>query len=151
MRALIQRVSHAAVEVENQTVGKIDAGLLVLLGITTEDDEQDIQWLIKKIIQLRIFNDEEGKMNRSVQDIGGDLLVISQFTLFADCKKGNRPSYIRSAHPDIAIPIYEQFLKLLQMQFSGNVETGEFGAAMKVNLLNDGPVTLMLDSKQKSF
>ncbi|MEM7654939.1 MAG: D-aminoacyl-tRNA deacylase [Bacteroidota bacterium] len=147
MRALIQRVSEASVTIEGQVKGTIGSGLLVLLGITHDDEQTDIDWLIKKITQLRIFQDEAGKMNLSVQDIGGDLLVISQFTLFADSKKGNRPSYIRSAPPPIAIPLYEQFLNSLLERFSGKVATGEFGADMKVALLNDGPVTMMLDSQ----
>ena len=151
MRAVIQRVSHARVEVGESTKGAIEMGLMVLLGITDSDGEKDIQWLVKKISNLRIFNDEAGKMNLSVKDVGGDLLVISQFTLFADCKKGNRPSYIRSARPEISVPLYEQFLAHLRSEFPGKVETGEFGAMMEVSLLNSGPVTIILDSQNPSF
>ena len=148
MRAVIQRVSFSKVEVEGKTVGEIPQGLMVLLGITHEDNEKDIAWMIKKITQLRIFTDENDKMNLSVQDIGGDILVISQFTLYANAKKGNRPSYIRSAPPDIAIPLYEKFLAQLRVSFTGKVETGEFGASMQVSLLNNGPVTIILDSRE---
>ncbi|MEM7512552.1 MAG: D-aminoacyl-tRNA deacylase [Bacteroidota bacterium] len=151
MRALIQRVSHASVVVEGETLGDIQQGLLVLLGITHEDKETDQEWLIRKILNLRIFNDEAGKMNVSVQDIEGEILVISQFTLFANSKKGNRPSYIRSAPPAVSIPLYENFLKSLKTQFSGKVASGEFGADMKVSLLNDGPVTILLDSQQQEI
>ncbi len=151
MRAIIQRVSHASVKVETEFSGKIGKGLLVLIGITHSDSQSDIDWLIKKIIQLRIFNDNEGKMNFSVQDIGGDILVVSQFTLFADSKKGNRPSYIRSASPEFSIPLYEKFISTLRNQFSGKVETGVFGASMQVELLNEGPVTIILDSIQQDF
>ena len=150
MRALIQRVSEASVTIQGKMEGSIGPGLLVLLGITHEDQQADIDWLIKKITQLRIFQDEAGKMNLSVQDIGGDLLVISQFTLFADSRKGNRPSYTQSAPPAVAIPLYEQFLADLRGRFAGQVATGEFGADMKVSLLNDGPVTIMLDSRERS-
>ncbi len=146
MRALIQRVSTASVEIEGETTGKIGRGLLVLLGITQDDKETDIEWIVKKISQLRVFRDEAGKMNLSVQDIQGDILLISQFTLFADSAKGNRPSYIRSAHPDIAIPLYEQTIRALNTVLDGRVSTGIFGADMKVSLINDGPVTIMLDS-----
>lgn len=148
MRALIQRVTSAKVVIEGELSGAIEQGILVLLGITHEDTEADIDWLIRKITQLRIFTDDQGKMNLSVQDVQGGLLVISQFTLFADSKKGNRPSYTRSARPEVAIPLYEEFLDRLRQQFSGPVETGRFGADMKVSLLNDGPVTIMLDSKE---
>ena len=151
MRAVIQRVSQARVEVESQLTGQIQEGLLVLLGIAPEDQDADIDYLIRKIVQLRIFKDEAGKMNRSVQDIGGGLLVVSQFTLYADTKKGNRPSYLRSAPPDQAIPLYERFLARLRDRFEGPVATGEFGAYMQVSLLNDGPVTLVLDLQQPTF
>ncbi|MEM6261207.1 MAG: D-aminoacyl-tRNA deacylase [Bacteroidota bacterium] len=151
MRILVQRVTHASVEVEGNEIGAISDGLLVLLGITHEDGSTDIEWLVGKLLRLRIFNDEAGKMNRSVEDIGGGILIISQFTLFADTKKGNRPSYIRSAPPAVAIPLYEAFLAHLKNQFSGPIATGEFGAYMKVNLCNDGPVTLMLDSRQRDI
>lgn len=151
MRALIQRVSSSKVMVEDRTTGQIEQGLLVLLGVTHDDTEKDIQWLVKKITNLRIFSDENGKMNLSVKDVGGGILVVSQFTLFADAKKGNRPSYIRSAPPDVSIPLYEQFLTHLRSQFTGPVETGEFGASMQVFLLNDGPVTIWLDSQNTSY
>lgn len=148
MRALIQRVSQAQVEIEGQVHGHIQKGLLVLLGITHEDTQADIDWLIRKLTQLRIFNDEQGKMNLSVTDVQGGILVISQFTLFANSRKGNRPSYTRSAPPPIAIPLYEQFLQRLRAAFKGPIGTGQFGANMQVSLLNDGPVTIMLDSQQ---
>ncbi|MEM6768749.1 MAG: D-aminoacyl-tRNA deacylase [Bacteroidota bacterium] len=151
MRALIQRVSHASVEVEGKTLGSIQQGLLVLLGIAHEDTETDQDWLIRKVLNLRIFSDKEGKMNLSVKDIQGEILLISQFTLFANSKKGNRPSYIRSAPPAISIPMYERFLDELQAQFPGKVASGEFGADMKVSLLNDGPVTILLDSQQQDI
>ena len=151
MRALVQRVAHAQVDVQGKTIGEIGQGLMILLGITHDDDEKDIAYLVKKLIKLRIFNDEEGKMNLSVEDVSGGMLVISQFTLFANSKKGNRPSYIRSAPPDVSIPMYEKFLTHLRSQFAGPVEMGEFGAEMKVSLLNDGPVTIMLDSKMPEY
>ena len=147
MRTLIQRVTQARVEVSGQVSGEIGPGLLVLLGITHEDGQQDIDWLTRKLVNLRIFNDEAGKMNRSLRDIGGDMLVVSQFTLYADYKKGNRPSYIRSAPPEIAIPLYERFLSCLDAAFEGRLASGIFGAMMQVSLLNDGPVTIMLDSR----
>ena len=148
MRAVIQRVTQANVVIDGMVQGAIEQGLLVLLAVTHDDTRQDIDWMIRKIIQLRIFNDPDGKMNLSVQDIGGGLLVVSQFTLYADSKKGNRPSYIRSAPPAVAIPLYEEFLATLRQQFSGPVATGSFGADMAVSLLNDGPVTIILDSKE---
>lgn len=151
MRAVIQRVSHSKVVVEGRTTGEIERGLLVLLGVTHTDERADIDWLIKKITNLRIFNDENGKMNLSVKDVGGDILVVSQFTLYADSKKGNRPSYIRSAPPDFSIPMYENFVELLALNFEGKVATGEFGAMMEVSLLNDGPVTIILDSKDPGW
>ena len=151
MRAVIQRVSHCQVDIDEKTSGKIEQGLLVLLGVTHDDTQQDIDWLIKKLINLRIFNDDAGKMNLSVQDVQGDILVVSQFTLYANARKGNRPSYTRSAPPDTAIPLYERFLDTLRHSFSGRVETGEFGAMMKVSLLNDGPVTIILDTRQTDF
>ncbi len=147
MRAFIQRVSHANVVVEGNTIGSIGQGILILLGITHTDTEKDIDFLVKKITQLRIFTDEAGKMNLSVQDVKGELLIISQFTLYADYAKGNRPSYMRSAPPAVAIPLYEQAIAAFRAAFSGKVATGEFGADMKVSLLNDGPVTIMLDSE----
>lgn len=147
MRALIQRVSQASVVVEGNTIGSIGRGILILLGITHTDTEKDIDFLVKKITQLRIFTDEVGKMNLSVQEVKGELLIISQFTLYADYAKGNRPSYMRSAPPTVAIPLYEQAVAAFRAAFSGKVATGEFGADMKVSLLNDGPVTIMLDSE----
>ncbi len=151
MRALIQRVQHSKVVVDGSLTGAIDKGLLILLGVTHDDEQADIDWLVKKIIHLRIFNDEAGKMNLSVKDVGGSILVVSQFTLYGNVKKGNRPSYTRSAPPDISIPLYEQFLDSLRAHFEGKVATGEFGAKMEVSLLNDGPVTLLLDSKNPTF
>lgn len=151
MRAVIQRVQHARVEVEGTTTGAIEQGLLVLLGITHDDQQTDIDWLVNKLIKLRIFTDEAGKMNRSVQDVGGGLLVVSQFTLYGNVKKGHRPSYTRSAPPDVSVPLYEQFLTSLRTAFSGPVATGEFGAKMAVSLLNDGPVTIILDSHQPAY
>lgn len=147
MRAVIQRVSKASVTIGGKIKEEIQSGLLVLLGIEENDTGKDIEWLVKKIIQLRIFSDADGKMNLSVQDINGDILVISQFTLFASTKKGNRPSFLRSAKPDIAIPLYEQFLSELQHQLNKELYSGEFGADMKVELINDGPVTIIIDSK----
>ncbi len=147
MRVVIQRVSEAAVKIDGNIVGEISKGLLVLLGIAQEDTEQDALYLIQKLINLRIFSDADGKMNLSVQDCGGELLVVSQFTLYADTKKGNRPSYIRAARPEHAIPLYEFFLQELQKQFQGPIQTGQFGADMKVSLINDGPVTIIIDSR----
>ena len=151
MRALIQRVKHARVEIDGNINGKIEQGLLVLLGITHDDRQEDINWLVRKISQLRIFNDEDDKMNLSIKDVQGEILVVSQFTLFAQVKKGNRPSYTRSAPPDIAIPLYEQFVKCMDEAFDGKLETGEFGAKMEVSLLNDGPVTIMMDSQMPGW
>jgi D-tyrosyl-tRNA(Tyr) deacylase len=147
MRVVIQRVSEAAVKIDGNIVGEISEGLLVLLGIAQEDNEQDALYLLQKLINLRIFSDADGKMNLSVQDCGGELLVVSQFTLYADTKKGNRPSYIRAARPEQAIPLYEFFLRELQKQFQGPIQTGKFGADMKVSLINDGPVTIIMDSR----
>lgn len=151
MRMLIQRVAQARVEVAGQVVGEIGPGLLGLLGITHDDGPADAAYLIKKLLNLRIFSDEAGKMNHSVQEVGGGLLIVSQFTLYGSTQKGNRPSYTRSAPPTVAIPLYEAFLADLRQQFDGPVESGEFGAAMAVHLLNDGPVTLMLDSQQRDW
>jgi D-tyrosyl-tRNA(Tyr) deacylase len=147
MRVVIQRVSEAAVKIDGTIVGEISKGLVVLLGIAQEDTEQDALYLIQKLINLRIFSDADGKMNLSVQDCGGELLIVSQFTLYADTKKGNRPSYIRAARPEHAIPLYEFFLQELQKQFQGPIQTGQFGADMKVSLINDGPVTIIIDSR----
>lgn len=149
MRVVIQRVKYAEVKVEGESVGKIERGLLVLAGFEETDDETDFEWISKKIIQLRIFPDEDGVMNISVQDIRGGILAVSQFTLHASTKKGNRPSYIRSSPPELAKNQYENFVNTLKSNYIGLVETGEFGADMKVELLNDGPVTIFIDSKNK--
>jgi D-aminoacyl-tRNA deacylase len=147
MRAVIQRVIQANVVIGGNVKGAIQHGLLVLLAVEDADTAQDIEWLSGKIVRLRIFNDEAGLMNRSVQDVGGDILLISQFTLFASTKKGNRPSFSHSARPELAIPIYEQFIRRISEDLGKPVQTGEFGADMKVSLLNDGPVTIVIDSK----
>ena len=149
MRAVIQRVSRASVTVEGQVVSAIGQGLLVLLGIEDADGKEDSDWLSQKITNLRIFNDADGVMNRSVLDVGGDIIVVSQFTLHAQTKKGNRPSYIKASKPDVAIPIYEAFVQRMEQDMSKKVGTGIFGADMKVELLNDGPVTIMMDTKNK--
>lgn len=149
MRTVIQRVSHASVTINGTVKSAIEKGLLVLVGIEDTDTEEDIQWLCKKIVGLRVFDDEQGVMNKNIVDAGGDILVISQFTLFASTKKGNRPSYIRAAKPDISIPLYEQFCEELSIALGKPVGTGEFGADMKVELLNDGPVTICMDTKNK--
>lgn len=149
MRIVIQRVSEASVTVKEKIIGAIETGLLIFLGIEDEDDEEDIDWLCRKIANLRIFNDEEGLMNLSVQDVDGGLLVVSQFTLHASTKKGNRPSFIRASKPEVAIPLYEKFVKILEIRAGRSVATGEFGADMKVRLLNDGPVTITIDSKAR--
>ena len=149
MRVVIQRVSEAGVTVDGKTTGRIKTGLLVLLGIEDSDGEEDVVWLSNKIVNLRIFNDEAGVMNRSVLDVNGGVLLISQFTLHASTKKGNRPSYIRAGKPGVAIPIYEKMIRQLEKDLGKKVETGVFGADMKVALLNDGPVTIVIDSKNK--
>jgi D-aminoacyl-tRNA deacylase len=149
MRAVIQRVSQAKVEIRGQVKGQIQIGLLVLLAVEDTDTPEDIEWLSGKIVRLRIFPDDQGAMNRSVQEIQGEILLISQFTLFASTKKGNRPSFLRSAKPEVAIPIYEQFIQKLSLDLGKAVATGEFGADMKVSLTNDGPVTIIIDSKQR--
>lgn len=149
MRVVIQRVKNASVRVDEQVVGAIDHGLLLLLGITQEDCTEDIEWLCKKIVQMRIFGDENDLMNKSLLDIDGEVLVISQFTLHASTKKGNRPSFIAAARPEQAIPLYEQFISVIQDYVPKKVQTGIFGADMKVNLLNDGPVTITMDSKNR--
>jgi len=149
MRVLLQRVSEASVTVGGRSVGKIDAGFLILLGIGHEDGPTDIEWLVGKILSLRVFEDEEGKMNRSILDTGGEALIVSQFTLHARVKKGTRPSFERAAPPGIAIPLYEQFLGAFAAGLGKPVATGEFGAMMKVTLVNDGPVTLWLDSRNR--
>ena len=147
MRIVIQRVSEASVKIDGNTVGEIKKGLLVFLGIEHVDAEMDADYLIQKLIHLRIFGDDEGKMNLSVSDISGALLIVSQFTLFADTKKGNRPSFIRSARPEQAIPLYDYFLSQLKKSFSGKIEKGVFGGNMQVELINDGPVSIIMDSK----
>jgi D-tyrosyl-tRNA(Tyr) deacylase len=149
MRAVIQRVSEAKVIIEGASVGQIQGGLLVLMAVEEADNAQDIEWLSGKIVRLRVFNDENGIMNRSVQEVGGEILVISQFTLFASTKKGNRPSYSRSAPPGIAIPLYEQFVARMEFELGRKVQTGQFGAHMMVHLINDGPVTIIIDSKSR--
>src|SRR2546427_9958953 len=149
MRAVIQRVSEASVAIGGQIKGAIQAGLVVLVGIEETDTTEDTDWLSGKLVRLRIFNDEQGVMNRSVQEVAGDILVISQFTLFASTKKGNRPSYSRAARPEVAIPIYEAFSRRLTEGLGKAVPTGEFGADMKVSLVNDGPVTIIIDSKHR--
>jgi len=149
MRLVIQRVKYASVSIDEKVVGKINQGLLVLLGIENVDTQEDIHWLVNKLINLRIFNDDRGVMNESLLDQNLDVLLISQFTLYASTKKGNRPSYIRSAKPDFAIPMYELFKDTLSSQVQKPIQSGVFGADMKVELLNDGPVTIMIDSKQK--
>ena len=149
MRVVIQRVTNASVTVEAKVVAEIQKGLLDFVGIEEADSQEDLDWLVTKIAQLRIFNDENEVMNLSVQDIDGDVLVVSQFTLHAATKKGNRPSYIKAAKPDFAIPMYERFVKALESKLGKKVPTGIFGADMKVLLLNDGPVTIQIDSKNK--
>ena len=149
MRVVIQRVSQAAVTINGVIKGSIQHGLLVLLAVEEADSAADIEWLSGKIVRLRIFNDEEGMMNRSVQETGGGILLISQFTLFASTKKGNRPSFSRSARPEVAIPLYEQLIQRLALDLGREIQTGEFGADMKVILTNDGPVTIVMDSRNK--
>lgn len=149
MRAVIQRVSSASVAIGGQAASNIQRGLLIFVGIEEADTTEDIEWLSGKIVRLRVFNDESGVMNRSVEEIDGDLLVVSQFTLFASTKKGNRPSYIRAARPEIAIPLYNRFVEKLSAEFGKAVKTGEFGADMQVNLVNDGPVTILMDSRNR--
>jgi len=149
MRVVIQRVSEASVTIEEKIVSKINNGLLILLGIEAEDSITDIEWLTKKIVNLRIFNDEQGVMNNSLLAINGDVIVVSQFTLQASTKKGNRPSYIKAAKPEISVPLYENFVKELEKLLSKKVGTGKFGADMKVELTNDGPVTIYIDSKNR--
>ncbi|UTN04808.1 D-aminoacyl-tRNA deacylase [Flavobacterium bizetiae] len=149
MKIVLQRVSEASVTVDEKKVADIQKGLLVLVGIEDLDTQEDIDWLVGKIIKMRIFGDENDVMNCSVQDIDGDIIVVSQFTLHASTKKGNRPSYIKAAKPDFAIPMYENFVQSLEKEFNKKVQTGIFGADMKVSLLNDGPVTILIDSKNK--
>ena len=149
MRAVIQRVKQASVVIENKTVGAIQQGLLLLFGFEADDNQEDIDWICNKITKLRIFNDEANKMNLSVKDIDGDILIVSQFTLHASCKKGTRPSFIKAAKPNIAIPLYEKSIQTMEILMEKKVETGQFGADMQVSLINDGPVTIVLDSKLK--
>lgn len=149
MRAVIQRVSEASVTVDNNITGSINNGLLVLVGIEDEDNDEDIQWLSNKIVNMRIFNDENGVMNVSLKDNNGDILLVSQFTLHAATKKGNRPSYIKASKPEIAIPMYEKMIAQLERDLGKKIQTGIFGADMKVKLLNDGPVTILIDTKNK--
>ncbi len=146
MKMVIQRVKHASVTVDGNITGKIGAGLLILVGYTHTDIQTDIEKWVRKVIQMRIFNDEQGKMNLSVQDINGDILIVSQFTLYADTRKGNRPSYVNAAPPEIAIPLYEKTIELFEKNLNKLVSKGIFGADMKVELLNDGPVTILLDT-----
>lgn len=149
MRAVVQRVSEAAVTIGGEVKGRIARGLLVLVGVEDADTAEDIEWLAGKLVRLRIFNDAAGQMNLGVQEVGGGILVISQFTLFASTKKGNRPSYIRAARPEVAVPLYEKFLRELEAQLGRAVERGEFGADMQVALVNDGPVTIVIDTKAR--
>lgn len=149
MRAVIQRVTQASVRVEEKITGEIETGLLILAGIEDADTQEDIEWLSGKIVNLRIFNDEEGVMNKSLKDVNGDILLVSQFTLHASTKKGNRPSYIKASKPDIAAPMYEKLIVQLKRDLGKEIQTGVFGADMKVSLLNDGPVTIVMDTKNK--
>ena len=147
MKVVIQRVSKASVTIDDEKVASMASGLLILLGIVDEDTQEDIEWLTRKIANLRVFEDENGVMNRSLLEVDGDAIVVSQFTLHASTKKGNRPSYIKAAKPAIAIPLYESFVKQLEMDLGKNIQTGQFGADMQVALINDGPVTILIDSK----
>lgn len=149
MKAVIQRVAQASVTIASQKVAEIDNGLLVLLGIETADKQEDIDWLVAKIIQLRIFSDENGIMNLSLKETNGGIIVVSQFTLHASTKKGNRPSYIKAAKPEIAIPLYEKFILAMTFELGKKIQTGIFGADMQVSLINDGPVTIIIDTKNK--
>lgn len=149
MKIVIQRVSEAIVTIEGERVAQINNGLLILLGIVNEDTQEDIKWLTNKITNLRIFNDENDVMNKSIKDVNGNIIVVSQFTLHALTKKGNRPSYIKAAKPEIAIPLYQMFVKQLESDLGKTVQTGQFGAMMQVALVNDGPVTIIIDSKNK--
>ena len=149
MRVVVQRVSQSNVKVSGEVIGEIKEGLMVLVSFVDEDNDTDLGWMTKKIINLRIFNDDEGKMNRSVQEVGGDILLISQFTLHGSTKKGNRPSFIKAAKPDFANVMYERFIKVLEQSLGKEIQTGEFGGDMKVSLVNDGPTTIIIDSKDK--
>ena len=149
MRVVVQRVSQSNVKVSGEIIGEIKEGLMVLVSFVDEDNDIDLEWMTKKIVNLRIFNDDEGKMNRSVQDVVGDILLISQFTLHGSTKKGNRPSFIKAAKPDFAKVMYEKFIKILEQCLGKEIQTGEFGGDMKVSLVNDGPTTIIIDSKDK--
>lgn len=149
MRLIIQRVLEAQVKVSNNVKSQIRNGLLVFVGIENEDTKEDIVWLSSKLTKMRVFNDENGLMNKSVSDIGGEILLVSQFTLFASTKKGNRPGFTKSANPEIAIPLYKKFIQQLEIDLNKSISTGEFGADMKISLVNDGPVTISIDSKNK--
>lgn len=149
MKTILQRVSFAKVEVDGKIIGEIQNGLLILVAFKETDTEKELEWLVKKILQLRIFNDVNEKLNLSITDVKGDLLVVSQFTLYADCRKGNRPSFSESARPEIAEPLYNKFIEMLRKEFNGKVECGEFGAHMKVSLMNDGPVTITLKKEKE--
>ncbi|MBX2841412.1 MAG: D-tyrosyl-tRNA(Tyr) deacylase [Flammeovirgaceae bacterium] len=149
MIVVIQKVTKASVTIENKIKGQIPKGLMILLGVTHDDNENDIEWLSSKVVNLRIFNDEDGKMNRSILDVGGNILLVSQFTLHASTKKGNRPGYNDAAKPDIAIPLYEKMIVALETKLGKKIAIGEFGAMMEVSLVNDGPVTIIIDSKNK--
>jgi D-tyrosyl-tRNA(Tyr) deacylase len=149
MKAVIQRVSQSTVTIKGEIVASIKRGLLILVGIEEADTKEDIDWLSSKIVNLRIFGDENNIMNLSVKDVGGDVIIVSQFTLHASTKKGNRPSYIKAAKPEIAIPIYERFIQQLEKEVEKKVQTGQFGADMKVSLVNDGPVTILIDTKNR--
>ena len=149
MRVVLQRVKRASVEVERKTIGEIASGLLILVGCENADTQEDIDWISKKIVNLRIFDDENGVMNKSIKDVGGSILVVSQFTLWASYKKGNRPSYLRAGSHEIVVPLYNQFCTTLSQELGKTVQTGEFGAEMQVSLINDGPVTICMDSKNK--
>ena len=149
MKVVVQRVSEASVTINRIKVASIKKGLLILLGIVNEDTQEDINWLVRKTVNLRIFNDDNNVMNNSLIDVNGDVIVVSQFTLHASTKKGSRRSYMKAAKPDVAIPLYENFIKTLESEISKKVQTGKFGADMKVELLNDGPVTIVIDSKNK--
>jgi D-aminoacyl-tRNA deacylase len=150
MIGVVQRVSEASVTINGAVKGKIGTGIMLLLGIEEADTQEDIEWLSRKIVNLRIFNDDDGVMNRSLVEVGGDILLISQFTLHASTKKGNRPSYIKAARTDVAVPLYEKMITQLQTDLQKAIETGEFGADMKVALVNDGPVTIIIDTKNKA-
>ena len=149
MRVVVQRVSQSNVKVSGEVIGEIKEGLMVLVSFVDEDNDTDLDWMTKKIINLRIFNDDEGKMNRSVQDVAGDILLVSQFTLHGSTKKGNRPSFIKAAKPDFANVMYERFIKVLEQTLGKEIQTGEFGGDMKVSLINDGPTTMIIDSRNK--